>query len=633
MTPNEPFLSITDLSGGLNNTDTPVSLADNQAVTAQNVEYYQSPMPRKRGGCENISLTSWSPTGIISGLFRFVPNSDESAAEFWAIALTPASIGRLAAGTTWASVAPSPVDVPTGNVSNSTAVGFNNKLFFTYRTGTTDRMHVWDGTTLRRVGLATSAAATVADQGSGSYTATLRYYKVSYRVKSGSDILRQSEPSASVSFTPSGSGVSARVTQPTPPGEGETHWVVWGSSDDANYYQLSEIVIGTTTYDDSAAPSSYSSGTLAPDTGDYTPPTAVKLAVVHENRLLLMGSWQTAANNSRIYFTPILGSTGIGDDERVPSDNYFDLDNGLGGAVTAAVVFNGSPYVFKQSYMYKLVRTGVSDAPYIPVLVSDHVGCMRNPCLVTGEDETGGPALYWMSRRGPYRYGERGLEYIGRNIEATWDGVALDATRAPHGVYYIKKKQVWWWISTGVDNDADELLIYHVRNGAWTHAPSSKLTRARCSCLFAGTPAATMPLANKPYLGAVTAASTAGIIRRCDTGTADDGTAFQALVKTKPYPLAGLMVNSGVTETQLYAEATAATTLRVSLVADYGLETRTGDVSIAAASSETRVCRKVEDLVITSAQVVQIQVGDASAVSSAWALDAVVVRTRGEQVR
>ena len=99
----------------------------------------------------------------------------------------------------------------------------NGKRFFAYDSAV-DRLHVWDpglsSPRVRRAGLqGVSTAPTVANTGASTYAAVLRYYRVRFLQITNSRIVRRSEPSSSVSFTPSGAGTHARVTRPTAPGE------------------------------------------------------------------------------------------------------------------------------------------------------------------------------------------------------------------------------------------------------------------------------------------------------------------------------------------------------------------------------------------------------------------------------
>src|SRR5690606_5003066 len=105
-----------------------------------------------------------------------------------------------------------------------------------------------------------------------------------YTVQSVGTTLRRSEPSASQSFTPSGSGTAARVTKPATISEGETHWEIEASTDNVNFYVIATQAVGTTTYNDSADPDTYSDNPLSEDIGDYTLLWSAKFLSVDEDR-------------------------------------------------------------------------------------------------------------------------------------------------------------------------------------------------------------------------------------------------------------------------------------------------------------------------------------------------------------
>lgn len=634
MNPKEPILLIDDLTGGLNTASSPMALGDRDCVTATNVEWWQSTMPIKRNGSSNVSKASWNPSFAIGALLRFVPAAGETAAELWGIS-ADVLVARLAAGSSWTTVTPIPSgsnDLPTSAyVRFAAATSFNNKFFLAYASAV-DKLHVWDGTNLRQVGMPTSAAATVADTGSGSYAATLRYYKVSYAELSGSTIIRQGELSASVTFTPSGSGTAARVTKPATVTNGETHWQLWASADDVNYYKIATTAVGTTTYDDSALPSSYSSaGVLAEAVGAYAQPYSGKYLTVLDNRVFMAGAWTTTSYSSRVSFTPVFGTTGIGDDERFPPDNYLDIERGRGGGITGIATFLGTIIVFKEAAMYKLFSTGDAAVPYVVQEVSTSIGCPSHRSIIQGRDATGGPALYWMSRQGPYRMSANGIEFLGAKLASLWTTYTfMSLSEEVHGVYYRDRHQIWWWVG---QTSSKQILVYHVLLGAWSVYTGNLALAANggASCMFANTLGSTMSYDQRPYVGG----PAAFLYKADDAGSATDaGTNFQALVKTKAFPLAGPMKNQGITEAQLYAKALSGKSIRLTIDRDFGAETRSTDVTLTAVGSETRVVKKFEDAAMTSAQTVQFQLGDSAATNSgAWELDGLAIRLRGEEVR
>jgi hypothetical protein len=644
----EQFITIADLSGGLNASASPRDVGLTDVTLAENVEWiFGNRMPRKRQGATADSLSSWSPTSCdITSLVTHTPANGLTAKELWAFTnKTATTIGRKAGGTTWAGVTPSPDDGPNGSIGSTQEVygaSYNNKLFLAFP-NSADRMHVWDGTTLRRTSLATTAAATVADTGAGAYTATLRYYKVSFIELSGSTIIRRGELSGAVAFTPSGAGTAARVTKPAGLSEGETHWELWGSTDNVTYYKLATTVVGTTTYDDSAAPSTYSAGTLAPDTGDYTAMSAGRYVAVADNRVFLAGTWNGTASfiaqlQSRVVFTPVFGTTGEGDDERIPTSNYVDVDRTAHGRITGLLTLFGSVFVVKQSALYKLVRTGEASTPYVPIQISDRLGAMRQAGMCAGEDIQGNPCVYWVSPHGVHRWGPGGIETLTDKIRGYWD--TLYVKGGEHLQYYAETRQLWAWVCRSDESTPNTILVcYLPRQQWWTYTGSSGASattgvgRATCSAMFAETPGSTMSYRQKPWAGLLVAGPTPTLVK-CDTGSQDNSVSFQAQVRTGAFEIAGPMKNSGVTEAQIHAKVLSGQSLRLTLTGDLGAEARTVDVSLTAGGTETRIVRKIEDAMLTSAQMVQATIGDASAVNSgSWELDALELRVRTEQVR
>ena len=642
---------IADLRGGRNGADPPLSLPDNQCVEALNVDWYDGTLARKRGGADAVAQTGGTAfSSGIQTLIRHVPTNAETAAELWGIdgAATPI-VKRLTGGTTWANV--TLADAIATKPQDVMGASLNGKLFLAYDS-TADRLHCYDpslGTpAVRRVGLAASSAPTVANTGTGSYAATLRYYKQDTIQLDGTRVVRRSELSASVSFTPSGSGTHARVTQGTLPSESETHWRVWGSPDNTTYYQISgNIAIATTTYDDNEAPATdYDDNTAQEVSGTFTLPTSVKYILTDGNRLLMAGGWESGAKNSRIYFSPVLGSSDQGDDERTRSTttqkDFVDINENDGGFVTAlGGPLAGAPYAFKYRQVWKLVPTGDVSTPYIPRKLRDDVGCIAQKSVVVARDKAGNAALYWLSALGPFRAGANGIEYLGRDIEDIWSTINLAATTLVcHGVYHPDKHQIWWWISTGSNNTPDTKIVLDVLladmqegdrvRGGWSEHDGNTAS-ANCSAMFSNTLGSSMSLDLKPHIGRVTGTT----ILKCDTSTTNDaGTNFQAYVKTKPIlPADMLGRNIGIGQTHLLAKVGASITITQTIDRDWGLETRTATVVLTAAASETRVLRKIEGSDMSQAGVIQIQIGDGSAASNAWTLDALMIPVSLEDSR
>jgi hypothetical protein len=656
---------INDLTGGLNDTDAPQDLAANQCQIAQNVEWVTTKFAQRRqGGTNGMHATEpWGSQASLVSLMRHTPTADEGAAELFGVdnQATP-MLGRLAGGNQFVAV--TVADAWTqADAKYINGVSLNGKFFTAGNAGSVDRLHVIESGTMRRVGLATPAAATVANTGGGTYAATLRYYKVQWFNSSVSP-RPHSELSPAVSFTPSGAGTHARVTRPALPGESETHWHLWGSPDGVNYYLIAKTAVGTTTFDDNTAPANYATlgttifGTTTPAAGfptdaDYfTPPMSAKYLLADEDRLLLLGSWETASAASAVMWTPVNGTTPteflVADDERVPSTNRLDLDRQDGGGITGGGILSGTIYVFKLSHIYQLRRTGDADLPYQAIPVTKSLGALSHKSIVVGEDDLGRECLYFLSRRGPYRLTADGLEYLGRDIETLWGTVNQSATTPPFGVWHQDKRQVQWWLTTGASTTPDQKLVFHARygrrtesgnvRGGWAiHTEGAAL--AFSACMFANTLGATMSLDLKPYVGQrwISLSDPDGPCIKYDADGAilDRGglSGFVARVQTGAFPPGGLGMKGRVT--QAYVIGTPVNrTIQIDIVEDFGARTRTGlAVLPAATASETRVVAKVDgDARATDVMYVAIEIDDTTAFPAVaeWAVDAVGLRVKPE---
>ena len=626
----------------------PGNIPKTRALEMLNVDGYRAGFARKRGGSTNIFSTTTSEafTGVLSAIARHVPGADPTLAELWGIdsAATPV-VQRLTGGTAWAT--PTLKDNIATTPQDASFASFAGKLYIAYDS-TQDRLHVWDPTdaSVRRAGLAAGVAATVAnDGGSGTYSATIRYYKWRSVKKSGTTYLLYSELSPSVSFTPNGNDTGAVVTKGAAIDELETHWQVFASPDDLTYFYLAEIAIVTTTYTDSTEPSAYD-GDAPPLAGTYTLWTSVKYLLAADDHLIGAGAWETSgAKYSRVWWSAVTGqiadsatgaSTGEADAVLQTTDvsNYVDLDENDGGEITGlGGPLDGRVFVFKRNQIWRLVPTEVDAAFYAPkpMAKGSGIGCLRHQSIVFAEDAAGRPALYFLSDFGPYRIGSDGLQCLVDNVQDLWDTINLAASSVvAHGVYYPAKRQIWWWIATGSSNDPDTKLVFDVRlgrvyedgrvqDGWYRHGGNS--AAARCSCLFSNTLAAAMSRDLKPHIGR----STGTTILKCDTADLDDaGTAYQAYVDLPDAHFAGIdhLCEVG---TPIVVGSVGAYDVAVTLVRDYGEETRTAaTVSMAAGGSETRTTKVIEGTETADAHAVRVRIGDSAAVASPlWVIDAV----------
>ncbi len=447
-------------------------------------------------------------------------------------------------------------------------------------------------------------------------------------------VVRVSEPGASLGFTPDGGHTQARVTRPTPPSEGETHWIVEASVDNVTFYQLSSVAIATTTYDDTATVSAYPNGAVSPLTGTFTLQKSYVFIAADQNRLLGFGSHVSTDKQNRIEISAVVGSRDQGDAERLDTTDPYTLDldeadsgkpAGLRGPIA------GFFYAFKDRQTWELAPTGNVSRPYRANALSKTLGCVGGHASCVGEDENGSAAIYRMTHRGVYQIADGVDRYIGKGIEDYVLGplatMNLDATKVVcHMVFHADTRQVWVWWATGSSNDPDQCAFFDVGTGGWTRVPTTdKLATIRCSTMFATTIGATMSRSLKPYLGS---ASTANKIYKADdpTSLTDDGTNFQGYVIAKSFEPGGAGMKGAIGDAVLMAPAATGVTLTVSFVPDFGASPfSTGTADLTAVGSETRVNVRVQDTNLVDAQFVQMNIGEAAAAAQAWSIDRVTI--------
>lgn len=396
-------------------TMTPLAIPEGFVVRAENVELSDSAFLVPRVGTVGASGAGTEPIG---DLFYEVDTDI-----FWqfskSISLASYRNG-IAAGLT---------DTPAGE--RIACARYNGKTFLAYDSSV-NRLHLHDGTSVRRVGLEAPAAPTVANTGAGAYAATLRYYKIQMRIHKNADAsqarLATSELGPALSFTPSGAGTAARITKPTTI-DGATHWTVYASADGVNYYEITGgLAIATTTYDDTYAPSVYAGNlAIAPEAGLFVPPPSAKFLASNGERLFMAGahettatSTQTAVSNRRVWFTRPLGATDRGDDESITqtaaSRYWVDLDNVDGSEITGlASTLDGAVYAFTKTSTWRLSDTGSADAPIRADRVGGDVGAYDH-WLITTADSDNASMVYFLAADGPYRYSpSTGMQWIGED--------------------------------------------------------------------------------------------------------------------------------------------------------------------------------------------------------------------------
>lgn len=658
--PNNPPLMISSLRGGLDDTSPPLSVAKDACTIAENVEFVRSTLGERRKGCAPIDLpTEFDGFDAVTMLSRHYPTTDEGDVELWAIAqdldtdAEPDFSLCYRDNTDWTEV--DTIDDPDLSLPNGqspTTQTLHGKLFFAIQSDPDiDRLHVWDGVDYRRAGLAAPAAApTVTNTGSGAYIGT-RYFRTRFIATPNSmtatPVYRRSEPSPVTTFTPSLTGLSARIAEPAAINEGETYWEVEASLDNYVFYRIATKAVGSATYDDST---NYNvgyaaAGVLSADIGDYTLLPSAKFISVDNDRLLFAGSTVDETQGSRVGWTPVGLAPGVGNDERMEldTDPFLDLDGFEGGDVTAlSANITGYNYAFKLSHIYKLVRTGNRQQAYEAIPLTKAVGAFPGS-LVEAVDQAGQPTLYFLDpATGPRRIGRDGLEWCGRDIQTFWGRVNRNAYVPATGVYYNAKKQIHWWVAVDGSNYPNAKLVLHTsemritdegaRRGYATVPVGDRIASALCSVMFSDNvdTSAARNQSFKPLSGGTDDADE--FVQMGDSGTDDNGTTYRGRVQTAPFQIAGLMNQSEIMAAALLAEASDDTdsSIYVRAVRDFGIETLTVDTTLEPVSTEAYVIKQLDDLSFAELYVVQLEMGDLDedeAPMDSWALNGLMLKT------
>lgn len=625
-------LVLESFKGGMNDQDAPNAIGLDQVVLAQNVEFFNAPLGERRGGMEPIDLgtSAIASKDTIVHMNTHLPKQelvkDSQLFVFGASEGASMALSYRDKNFAWhdVSIPNTPVTTfPTALKISSQSI--HGKLYVMYRSAV-DRAHVWDGSTLRRIGVAPpTGTPTAADNGSGSLTGQ-RLYRLRAIVKVSGVTTLRSEPSDEVDFTPSGTGSGVLVDWSglTAPGDGETHWELEASSGDGNFYILTTLTLATTSYTDTTAdPTDFAVGELSADIGDYEVVPSYKFVKADQDRLIFANQWEDDEKGSRVAWTPVWKATGVGNDERIPADtdNFFDLDWSDGGDITGiSDPLNGSFYVFKYQRIYKVQRTGRADQAYEPFLVSTAHGAVEGS-VISGIDEFGRGCVYFLDpATGPMRVGTGGVQYL-KNIRGTWRRMNVSAANIfAHGVYYPDKQQVLWWLSVdGADtpNIRLRLQVSEVRSDddstqrGWS-IDTGDITEAYCSTivpqLVDDESAGSVVLASIPYAGF----NGANKVQVTDVNSTDNGATFQARIVTRPYLVAGLLNRWGAMTAALLAQpnSDATVTIDVKCIRDFGKETNFVNTDFVPDSTETSVIKVFDNLRMSEAKSIQFEFAD-----------------------
>lgn len=411
---------------GLNQRSQPLLSGENGIVIeAENLSFFQQGACVQRFGAANQSIAGTGFTGIVDWLGRFITTN--GVEELWGAANNAgvAALARRVSGS-WNTVTFSDTPV-VGDLRYMQSAALTHKFFLAYNSNV-NRLHVWDGTTLRRVGFDQASDVTAAALGGTGLTFNRWYRKRLVELDGSSTVVRESEASPTPVNVSISNKSGVQVTRGTVPTEGETHWIVEAADDDSGvpgtFYQIATVLLATTTYDDTNA--DISGFPVAPLVGAYIPPPSAKFLLSDTNRILMAGCWETTGTSdettpkqNRVWYTPVLGTTDTGDDERIPNTvdqkNWIDIGNE--GPITGLLgPLYGDIYVFKEDSVGKLVPTGNVASPYRYVQLSIGIGAVDQRVMTSSEQGTGTPALFFASASSVYMVTGGGITEISDDV-------------------------------------------------------------------------------------------------------------------------------------------------------------------------------------------------------------------------
>lgn len=504
-----------------------------------------------------------------------------------------------------------------------------------------DRLTVYDGTLLRWAGLIAPTVPAVVSAGVGAYPATLRYYRVRWIEMVGSTIVRRSEPSPSISFTPTPGGASAQITSPgfgTVSGfggffEGQTHVEFEASTDNVLFYRIA-TQIGLT-YADSALIATYSSNPLSEPIGEYMVPTAPRHVAVDQDRLLTGGSVFTALEDSRVRWTELRAADGVGNDERIPitTRHYQDLDALDGGRLTHMIAGQmGGVYVFKLQKIYKVVASGAIEVAYRVIHNTNARGCLpRAGATATNPD--GQPTIYFVDPNvGVCTFGDGGIKDLMRTRLIPSRINRLQTVLNARVLVHPNEWLVWVWLALDSATIPNYCCCYNVLTGGWTDYTGRMATVVNADKYLASG-------VFEPFIaigGNFGTAANSSYIYQADIGASDgtfgDVSYYRAFITTKPYQKGTLLGKFNVLGATLHALKSAATIAGVALIRNLGLDRKDVTADLAGVGTETYIVRPMDDATTEPSQFVQFELGDpvsyaGSQLAQTWTLDELVAKT------
>lgn len=398
-------------------------------IEAQNMAFTQDGVLVQRYGSVEQDLTGAGFTGSGEWIGKHITN-DGTEQRWMACDNNGTAALAMNDGTGWVPVSFSDT-ADAAYLRYMQSASLNGKFFLAYKSDI-NRLHVWDPDTnlVRRAGFAPAGIVGLADMPPGALSFT-RWYRMRYlQMDSDGVIIRRSEPGDPQEITiVSKAGVT--VTKGAAINEGETHWELEASDlEDGPYYVINTQEVGNVQYEDTSA--TINDAVLSPLLGSYIPPPSAKYLLSDGERILMAGAWETTSSpgettpsQHRVWFTPVLGTTDEGDDERIPDtvdvQNLLDIGD-AGPLLGLAGPLYGDIYTGKPASVWKLVPLNDLDEPFRKILVTDAIGWIDQRLICSGEQGTGIPAIYFAVPDTIYRISQSGIsdlsEPISRDLRA-----------------------------------------------------------------------------------------------------------------------------------------------------------------------------------------------------------------------
>lgn len=563
------LFALVDTRGGMSD-EPPATLPENQVEIAVNVHWWKAPLGARRNGAVVVA------TGVSTPQYLAVAQPSTSLLY---------SIDSGGFVTKWdtagvrTAVTLSPADTLNLNsIPRGCGLPAHGKLFFAAASNVA-RGHVIPsgGTAVRRTGMAASTGAPSAvGSGSGTFSGT-RYYRYRLTEMSGATILRRSEPSPVTTATPPGTTAGFIVGLNGVASEGETHWELEESINNADFYRIATIPIGTTTVSDTTAYTALAlTNVLSADIGDYTLPPSARLLAFDHDRILMGGDNNDGSKDSDVVWTPPGNDlTGVGNDERLVAkyNPRVSLDgDAVGDFLTDLQPFDTRTIAFKKRRIYALSYTGSNTNTYTPDLLSDSYGAMTRS-VVEAVNRAGTPALYFTDERvGPCRLGSNGLEILLPQMQKYFlerVDIATTYTRGAQVFYNADQREVWWHFSM-LDGTVQRWVFNTLTEGFSMHTlPSSGVVYSLASVPWS----IQSRTINRPAIFGITTGATLGLYLGNVPNARDDcGNAFRAYVRSRAYQIGGLIERSQFAGAVVEGDAISGATLALSIVRDYGLE-------------------------------------------------------------